>query len=58
MIETIERIKAEVPGMIITTRLNISDIYQGGFGVEQIGEILILPSHYYWLRSLNQGESN
>jgi 2,4-dienoyl-CoA reductase (NADPH2) len=35
MLETIERIKAEVPGIIITTRLNISDMYQGGFGVSK-----------------------
>jgi 2,4-dienoyl-CoA reductase (NADPH2) len=35
MLETIERIKAEVPGIIITTRLNISDRYRGGFGVDK-----------------------
>jgi 2,4-dienoyl-CoA reductase-like NADH-dependent reductase (Old Yellow Enzyme family) len=35
MLETIRRIKAEVPGKIITTRLNISDLYQGGFGVDK-----------------------
>lgn len=35
MLETIERIKTEVPGIIITTRLNISDGYQGGFGVDK-----------------------
>jgi 2,4-dienoyl-CoA reductase (NADPH2) len=35
MLETIERIKAEVPGIIITTRLNISDRYTGGFGVDK-----------------------
>jgi 2,4-dienoyl-CoA reductase (NADPH2) len=34
MIETIERIKTEIPGIIITTRLNISDGYKGGFGVD------------------------
>lgn len=34
MLETIDRIKAEVPGIMITTRLNISDHYQGGFGVD------------------------
>ena len=33
LLETIERIKSEVPGIIITTRLNISDLYQDGFGV-------------------------
>jgi 2,4-dienoyl-CoA reductase (NADPH2) len=35
LLETIERIKAEVPGIIITTRLNITDLYQGGFGVNE-----------------------
>jgi 2,4-dienoyl-CoA reductase (NADPH2) len=35
ILETIERIKAEVPGIIITTRLNISDRYTGGFGVDK-----------------------
>jgi 2,4-dienoyl-CoA reductase (NADPH2) len=35
MIETIDRIKAEIPGIIITTRLNISDGYAGGFGVDK-----------------------
>jgi 2,4-dienoyl-CoA reductase-like NADH-dependent reductase (Old Yellow Enzyme family) len=34
MIETIERIRSEVPNIIITTRMNISDRYQGGFGVD------------------------
>ena len=34
MLETFDRIKKEVPGMIITTRLNISDLYEGGFGVD------------------------
>jgi 2,4-dienoyl-CoA reductase (NADPH2) len=38
MLETIERIKSEVPGIIITTRLNISDRYQGGFGVDENNE--------------------
>ena len=37
LLETIDRIKAELPGMIITTRLNISDLYQGGFGVDESG---------------------
>jgi 2,4-dienoyl-CoA reductase (NADPH2) len=37
MLETIERIKAEVPGIIITTRLNITDRYRGGFGVGEDG---------------------
>ena len=34
MLRTIDRIKSEVPGILITTRLNISDRYQGGFGVD------------------------
>ncbi len=38
MLETIDRIKAEVPGVIITTRLNISDHYRGGFGIGEKGE--------------------
>jgi 2,4-dienoyl-CoA reductase-like NADH-dependent reductase (Old Yellow Enzyme family) len=33
MLETVDRIKSEVPGISITTRLNISDRYSGGFGV-------------------------
>jgi len=35
MLETVDRIKAEVPNMLITTRLNISDCYSGGFGVDE-----------------------
>jgi 2,4-dienoyl-CoA reductase-like NADH-dependent reductase (Old Yellow Enzyme family) len=35
MLETIDRIKAEVPNMLITTRLNISDCYSGGFGMNE-----------------------
>jgi len=35
MLETIDRIKSEVPDIIITTRLNISDCYKGGFGVDE-----------------------
>ncbi len=34
-LDTIDRIKAEVPGIILTTRLNISDLYQGGFGIDR-----------------------
>jgi 2,4-dienoyl-CoA reductase (NADPH2) len=34
MTETIDRIRSEVPGILITTRLNISDRYEGGFGVD------------------------
>lgn len=37
LLETIDRIKNEVPKMIITTRLNISDLYKGGFGVDNYG---------------------
>jgi len=33
LLETIDRIKAEAGAAILTTRLNISDCYQGGFGV-------------------------
>jgi len=32
MLETFERIKSEVKGIIVTTRLGVSDLYQGGFG--------------------------
>jgi 2,4-dienoyl-CoA reductase-like NADH-dependent reductase (Old Yellow Enzyme family) len=39
MLETIERIRSEVPQIIITTRLNISDCYSGGFGVDQNGQV-------------------
>lgn len=35
MLETIDRIRDEVPGIMITTRLNISDFYKGGFGVDE-----------------------
>jgi 2,4-dienoyl-CoA reductase (NADPH2) len=38
MLETIERIKTELPRIILTTRLNISDLYRGGFGVNEDGE--------------------
>ncbi|HLP73101.1 MAG TPA: hypothetical protein VK155_09380 [Bacteroidales bacterium] len=34
MIETISRIRTSVPGIIITTRLNMSDCYEGGFGMD------------------------
>lgn len=37
LLETFDRIKAEVPGIEITTRLNISDLYSGGFGVDTEG---------------------
>jgi 2,4-dienoyl-CoA reductase (NADPH2) len=32
LLETIDRIKAEVPGILLTVRLNIYDGYKGGFG--------------------------
>lgn len=35
MLETIDRIKEEIPGIIIATRLNISDLYDDGFGVDK-----------------------
>jgi 2,4-dienoyl-CoA reductase (NADPH2) len=38
LIETFDRIKDEVPGIIVTTRLSISDLYKGGFGVDESGE--------------------
>lgn len=37
LLETFDRIRYEVPDMIITTRLNISDLYQDGFGVDENG---------------------
>jgi 2,4-dienoyl-CoA reductase (NADPH2) len=36
-LETIDRIKNDVPDIIVTTRLNISDHYPGGFGVDSNG---------------------
>jgi len=36
-LETFDRIKDEVRGIHITTRLNISDLYRGGFGVDENG---------------------
>ncbi len=33
LLETIDRIRKEIPQIAITTRLNISDLYEGGFGV-------------------------
>jgi 2,4-dienoyl-CoA reductase-like NADH-dependent reductase (Old Yellow Enzyme family) len=32
LLETVERIKAEVPGIILTVRLNVYNGYRGGFG--------------------------
>lgn len=34
MLETLDRIKNEIPGINVTTRLNITDLYEGGFGVD------------------------
>ena len=36
-LETFDRISYEVSGLNITTRLNISDLYPGGFGVDENG---------------------
>jgi len=38
LLETFDRIGDEVPGIMITTRLNISDVYIGGFGVDENGQ--------------------
>jgi len=38
LLEVIDRIKYEVPEVIVTTRLGISDLYSGGFGVDEKGE--------------------
>jgi 2,4-dienoyl-CoA reductase-like NADH-dependent reductase (Old Yellow Enzyme family) len=37
-LETFDRIRDEVPDIMVTTRLNISDLYRGGFGVDENGE--------------------
>lgn len=37
LLETIDRIKAEVPGIMLTVRLNIYDGYSGGFGTGKNG---------------------
>jgi len=37
LLETIDRIKDEVPEIGVTTRLSISDLYRGGFGVDENG---------------------
>jgi len=36
--ETIDRLKDEVPEISVTTRLSISDLYRGGFGVDENGD--------------------
>jgi 2,4-dienoyl-CoA reductase-like NADH-dependent reductase (Old Yellow Enzyme family) len=38
LLETYDRLKDENRGITITTRLNISDLYTGGFGVDEKGE--------------------
>jgi 2,4-dienoyl-CoA reductase-like NADH-dependent reductase (Old Yellow Enzyme family) len=38
LLETIDRIRDYVPEIMITTRLGISDLYAGGFGVDEKGE--------------------
>jgi 2,4-dienoyl-CoA reductase-like NADH-dependent reductase (Old Yellow Enzyme family) len=38
LVETIDRIRDEVPGIAVTTRLSISDLYKGGFGVDENGK--------------------
>jgi 2,4-dienoyl-CoA reductase (NADPH2) len=38
LLETFNRIRDEVPDIMVTTRLNISDLYRGGFGVDENGE--------------------
>ncbi len=38
LLETIDRIRDYVPEIMITTRLGISDLYAGGFGVAAYGE--------------------
>ncbi|NMC39245.1 MAG: hypothetical protein GYA41_13065 [Bacteroidales bacterium] len=35
LLETYDRIKNEVTGIKVTSRLNISDLYKGGFGVDE-----------------------
>jgi 2,4-dienoyl-CoA reductase-like NADH-dependent reductase (Old Yellow Enzyme family) len=35
MLEILDRIREEIPGIMLTTRLNISDCYKGGFGVDK-----------------------
>jgi 2,4-dienoyl-CoA reductase (NADPH2) len=37
LLEAFDRIRYEVPDINVTTRLNISDVYKGGFGVDENG---------------------
>ncbi|MCU0408076.1 MAG: hypothetical protein MUD02_03920 [Bacteroidales bacterium] len=39
LLETYDRIRSEVPGIVVTSRLNITDLYPGGFGVDSRGDI-------------------
>jgi len=50
LLETFDRIRDEVPGIMLTTRMGISDLYEGGFGVDASGqpdftEPLLLVGH-------------
>jgi len=38
LLETFDRIRDEVPGIMLSTRLGISDLYKGGFGVDDNGQ--------------------
>jgi 2,4-dienoyl-CoA reductase-like NADH-dependent reductase (Old Yellow Enzyme family) len=38
LLETIDRIRDEAPGIVVTTRLSITDLYKDGFGVDENGE--------------------
>lgn len=38
LLETIDRIRDEVPEIMVTSRLGISDLYTGGFGVDAYGD--------------------
>lgn len=38
LLETIDRIRDEVPEIMVTCRLGISDLYPGGFGVDEKGD--------------------
>lgn len=38
LLETIDRVRTEVPGITVTTRINLSDIYPGGFSVTPDGK--------------------
>ena len=61
LLETLDRIKTEVPGIILTCRLNVYDAYTGGFGTGEDGktidltepEILIAELRLRGIRLLN-----